>query len=157
MVADALTHERDAWIAAGFVPGARIADIGCGPAAVLLELAKLVGSAGNVVGVERDPEARGVATDLVTRRGFANVRIVSGEAEATGLDRDSCDAIMMRHVLLHNGPRASAILAHISTLLRPGGSLYLVETDPLGWRRDPDDPDTFIPWYRAVGRRPARS
>jgi len=30
---------------------------------------------------------------------------------------------------------------HLATLLRPGGSLYLVETDLLGWRRDPDDAD----------------
>jgi len=85
-----------------------------------------------------------------------NVRIVNGEAEATGLDPDSCDAIMMRHVLIHNGSRASAILTHISTLLRPGGSLYLVEADLLGCRRDPDDPDIaecYQRWFELMRRR----
>ncbi len=156
MVADALTHEREAWLAAGFVPGARIADIGCGPAIVLLELAKLIGSAGTVIGVERDPEARGVATELAARQGFGNVRIVNGEAEATGLDPDSCDAIMMRHVLIHNGPRTSAILAHVATRLRPGGCLYLVEAALSGWRIDPDDADIsecYERWFELMRRR----
>jgi hypothetical protein len=48
---------------------------------------------------------------------------------------------MMRHVLIHNGPRIQQIIAHLVGLLRPGGHLFLLETDPLAWRRDPDDDD----------------
>jgi hypothetical protein len=36
---------------------------------------------------------------------------------------------MMRHVLVQNGACARDIVGHLATRLRPGGSLYLVETD----------------------------
>ncbi len=34
---------------------------------------------------------------------------------------------MLRHVLAHNGGAEDAIVAHLATLLRPGGCLYLVD------------------------------
>ena len=36
---------------------------------------------------------------------------------------------MLRHVLAHNGGAEDAIVAHLATLLRPGGCLYLVDAD----------------------------
>ena len=53
MLADALSHERETWVGAGFAPGARIADVGCGPGVILIELARLVGATGTATGVER--------------------------------------------------------------------------------------------------------
>ena len=36
---------------------------------------------------------------------------------------------MLRHVLAHNGGAEDAIVAHLATLVRPGGCLYLVDAD----------------------------
>ena len=45
--------EAAEWRVAGFEPGARVADIGCGPGLVLVELADVVGPSGRVVGIDR--------------------------------------------------------------------------------------------------------
>lgn len=156
MAAEARDNERDAWITAGIVSGAHVADIGCGPAAVLVELANAVGSSGWVDGVEFDSKARAAAEQMVTRAGLTNARILAGEATASGLEAGSYDAVMMRHVLLHNGPKVPTIVAHLATLLRPGGCLFLVETDPLGWRRDPDHDDVadcYQRWFALMRRQ----
>jgi SAM-dependent methyltransferase len=106
-----------------------------------VELADAVGPAGEVVGVERDAQARAAAVQLIAAARAGNARVIHGEATATGLEPGTYDAVMMRHVLIHNGPLATKIVAHLATLLRPGGHLFLLETDPLGWRRDPDNDD----------------
>ena len=141
MAERARLHEYDAWRSAGFVPGARVADVGCGPAMVLVELAKLVGPDGHIVGVERDADARAAAREVIAAAGVRNADIVEGDADATGLTPGSYDAVMMRHVLLHNGPRVRDIVAHLASLLRPGGALYLAETDATALRQIPEDPD----------------
>ena len=64
MAETARADEADAWTAAGIVPGARVADIGCGPAAISVVLAELVGPGGQVIAVERDPDALAVAEQV---------------------------------------------------------------------------------------------
>ena len=46
--------EADELAGAGIVPGASVADIGCGPGLMLLELADMVGPSGSVSGVDRE-------------------------------------------------------------------------------------------------------
>jgi hypothetical protein len=48
---------------------------------------------------------------------------------------------MLRHVLAHNGGAEDAIVAHLATLLRPGGCLYLVDSDGTAIRSVPEDAD----------------
>jgi SAM-dependent methyltransferase len=141
MAAEARRSEEAAWRAAGIVPGARVADVGCGPAAVLVELARLVGPGGHGDGVERDVAARAAAHQMVTAAGLGNARIVEGDAAATGLEAGQYDVVMLRHVLIHNGAQAPAIVAHLATLLRPGGCLFVVDADAAGVQLDPADPD----------------
>lgn len=119
--------ETAAWQAAGIDRGARIVDIGCGPGLPLLQLAEAVGPEGLVVGVDQSDEARQTARALAAH--LPQVEIREGDAAATGLPAGEWDVVHMRHVLLHNGPRIGEILAHAAELLRPGGRLYLNETD----------------------------
>ena len=48
---------------------------------------------------------------------------------------------MLRHVLAHNGGSEDGIVAHLATLLRPGGCLYLVDADGTAIRTVPEDVD----------------
>jgi precorrin-6B methylase 2 len=129
MASIAREAEGDLWQMAGIEKGARVVDLGCGPGAVLLELARLVGPEGRVVGVDQDAEARETATAWAAQDGLDNVEIREGLATDTGLPPGEWDAVMMRHVLIHNGPRVPAILAHVLALLKPGGCAVLDETD----------------------------
>jgi SAM-dependent methyltransferase len=148
MARSALQHEADDWHAAGIRPGARVADVGCGPGVILIELARLVGPHGTAVGVERDAEARAVAAQLLAAEGFEHAVVIEGDAGATGLGPASFDTVMVRQVLMHNGGREPEIVAHVAALLRPGGYLYLIEADMPAFRFDPDDPDLADLWAR---------
>lgn len=134
MAAVALGAEGDLWQAAGIEKGARVVDLGCGPGAVLLEIARIVGPEGRVVGVDQDAEARQTATAWAAEEGFDHVEIREGLATDSGLPAGEWDAVMMRHVLIHNGPRVPAILEHVRTLLKPGGHAVFNETDANAFR-----------------------
>lgn len=141
MAERARRQEQEAWIAAGVTVGARVADIGCGPGAVLAELASLVGPTGFAVGVERDEDAIVAARSYLQARNAINARVIGGDAANTGLVTGTFDVVMMRHVLIHNGSRVAQILRHLLELLRTGGSLYLVESDLTAFRRVPPVPE----------------
>ena len=129
MAERACEAEEAAWALAGIVPGARVADVGCGPGLVLAELARVVGPNGTVIGVDQAAEARDAARALLDNEGITNATVREGTADATGLAAGTFDVVMQRHVLLHNGGREAQIVAHLASLLQPGGAVYLVETD----------------------------
>lgn len=126
--------EADLWQLAGIVPGAVVADVGCGPAAVSVVMAGRVGPSGRVIGVERDPSALAAAKQLVAASGRDNVELRQGTAISTGVEPGSLDVVMMRHVLAHNGSEESAIVGHLATLVRPGGWVYLLDIDYAAFR-----------------------
>ena len=129
MAAQGVALEADLWQQAGIVAGAAVADVGCGPAAAAVELAIAVGPTGTVAAVERDDAALHAAEAVIAAANVANVRLVKGDATATGLDADSFDVVVMRHVLAHNGGVERRIVDHLATLVRPGGCVYLVDVD----------------------------
>lgn len=141
MAERARLQESGAWEAAGVLPGARVADVGCGAGLVLCELARAVGPGGEAVGVEREPGTIDAAKQIIAREGISNARVVHGDAAATGLESGTFDVVMMRHVLAHNGGREADIIAHLAGLVLPGGSVYLVDVDVTAFRVFPPSPD----------------
>lgn len=138
MAESARTAEADLWRLAGIVPGARVAEIGCGPGALLPVLAAEVGPGGQVTGVDVDPAAV-VAAEAYTT-GMAGISVLRRQAEWTGLPEGSLDVVMVRHVLTHNGGREPEIIAHLARLLRPGGTLYLLDSFAQGITTVPEIP-----------------
>lgn len=157
MAARALEHERDLWAAAGVVGGAVVADIGCGPGAVSIALARQVGGSGRVLAFDRTPEAVDMARAVTAQAGVSNVAVEVADADATGVAPGTVDVAMIRHVLAHNGGREAAIVAHAATLVRPGGCVYLIDVEGTAVRTRPSDPnlddlnDCYWRWHAQQG------
>jgi 2-polyprenyl-3-methyl-5-hydroxy-6-metoxy-1,4-benzoquinol methylase len=141
MAEAAARAEADLWTACGVRDGAVVADVGCGPGAMSLVIADLVGPTGRVLAVDRDPTAVDAARAAVAHAGAENVAVATGEADDTGIAPGSVDVVMIRHVLAHNGGREDAIVRHATTLVRPGGYVYLVDIEAGGLRIRPPDAD----------------
>jgi SAM-dependent methyltransferase len=139
MAAAARQAECAEWAHAGVGPGASVADIGCGPGALLRLLADEVGPMGQVVGVDSAVEAVEAALTEVGHLPNASVRL--GDAAGTGLPAGAFDVVMSRHVLAHNGGREAEIVGHLAELARPGGAVYLVDVDHTMLWISPSDPD----------------
>ena len=138
MAETAAAYEAAEWKAAGVALGAVVADVGCGPGAVLAVLADAVGPTGRADGIDGDPEAVAAANAAVAALPQASAR--EGAADATGLPERAYDVVMCRHVLAHNGPREQAIVDHLAALAKPGGSVYLVDVDGFDVRTHPELP-----------------
>lgn len=157
MAETAMKSERDRWEAAGIVPGAKVADVGCGPGAMSVVLAAMVGEEGQVWAVDGDPQAVEAARQAAEQAGASNVTISEGDATSTGIEPGSVDVVMIRHVLAHNGGREDAIVAHAAGLVRPGGSVYLVDIEGNGLALRPIDPDLedlqakYAQWHAQQG------
>jgi SAM-dependent methyltransferase len=155
MATGAAANEAAEWSAAGIIDAARVADIGCGPGAVLRLLSERVGSGGTAIGIDADPNAVSMAAAEVAGLAQAQVRV--GRAEATGLEPGGFDVVMCRHVLAHNGGQEAAIVAHLASLVTIGGSVYLVDIDATALRVTTSDPDVhdlqdrYLTFQRARG------
>jgi FkbM family methyltransferase len=142
MIADrARSSEAHLWETAGIVPGAVVADVGCGPAAMSVCMAKVVGPSGRVIGIEPDAAALSTAQQLVARGGVENVEVRQGSATDSTLEPGSVDVAVMRLVLAHNQRSEQRMVDHLSRLVRPGGSVYLVDIDGTAVRMLDADPD----------------
>jgi len=99
--------EADLWRLAGIGPGARAADVGRGPGALLPALAA-AGPSDHMTGVDGDPAA--VEAARADTAGESIVEARCGRAYDTELAPGSFDAVMVWHVRAHNGGRELAIV-----------------------------------------------
>ncbi|HEV7830535.1 MAG TPA: methyltransferase domain-containing protein [Pseudonocardiaceae bacterium] len=158
MMADrARAHEHELWELAGLAAGARVADVGCGPGAMVLTLAEIVGPGGHVVGIDGDEQAVKTAQAALATVGAANAEVRTGRADGTGLAEASFDAVVLRHVLSHNGGAEQRIVEHLAELVRPGGHVYLVDVDMLSLSITPSLPaaedlqNRYLKWHAEQG------
>jgi SAM-dependent methyltransferase len=114
--------------AAGLKTGMRVLDLGSGAGDVAILVSRLVGPEGEVVGVERDPNAVASATARVASAGMSNVRFVQGDVQTLDGIADGFDAAVGRLVLMYL-PDPSAALRRAAGLLRRGGLVCFHEGD----------------------------
>lgn len=155
MAQRAMADEAHLWERAGIRRGAAVADVGCGPGAVTRLLAETVGQDGRVWAVDADAQAVEHAATMAAHAGLAHVTTAVGDAAATGLAPRSLDAVMLRHVLAHNGGREQSIVDHLAALVRPGGCVYLLDVEASAARARPSDPDIgdLLERYHELHRR----
>lgn len=131
---------RRALVDGGVGPGMYVVDMGCGTGSVSLLAAELVGPGGAVTGIDRDPRALEAGRSRARSLAVDNVAYVQGEiagvtdmgpdrgaSGAETLPAGSFDALVGRFVLMHQADPA-ATLAEAARLVRPGGSIVLVES-----------------------------
>ncbi len=117
---------------AGIGAGMRVLDVGCGHGEVSWMIARLVGDAGHVLGVDRDPRALAAARERAHELGLSNVAFA--EADVGALSRDHApfdapfDAVVGRRVLMYQ-PDPAAAVRRLAALLRPGGLMVFQEHD----------------------------
>ncbi len=119
-------------VAPDLLEGLRVLDLGCGSGRDVYLLSRLVGEAGEVVGVDMTPEQLAVAERHREyhrgRYGHArsNVRFLQGRIEALdalGLEPASFDLIVSNCVI-NLSPDKPAVLSQARALLCAGGEMY---------------------------------
>ena len=107
-------------------PGEQVIDIGAGPCLLTEEMARAVGPAGRVVGIDLSNEMLSMGRARCT--GLAWVEL--GEADAVSLPfpKATFDAAVASQVYEYVGDLARA-LAEARRVLRPGGRLLVLDTD----------------------------
>ncbi len=109
----------------GIGPGQRVLDLGCGAGDVTLLAASVVGPGGQVIGVDRAPEAVAIARARAAALGLRQVTVMESTIDA--LDIPAVDAVIGRFVLMHQAAPAQ-VLARAARLVRPGGVVAMMES-----------------------------
>ena len=119
-----------------------------------------MGPSGRAIGVEREDEAIAAARGVIAQSGAKNAELIQGTATDTGIPAGSVDVAMMRHVLAHNGGDEQRIVDHLASLVRSGGSVYLVDVELSMLRFKDGDPDLddlserYVEFHKARGNDP---
>jgi ubiquinone/menaquinone biosynthesis C-methylase UbiE len=121
--------------------GSRVAEVGCGTGAMLIDLARAVGRQGRVVGVEPQPTLAARARSRVAATGLgAIVEVLEGEGQRLPLETDSVEVALTQTVLIHLPLAAvQATLAEMVRATSPGGRVVAVEQDCDTWTIDHPD------------------
>ena len=140
---------------AGLFTGMKVLDIGSGAGDVAFAAAELVGSEGEVLGVDMNPEILETARTRAEAAGLANVQFVAGDAQTLDLPNDF-DALIGRLVLMYL-PNPTETLKQLATHLRPGGIVAFqeVEFSTYSSIARPDTPmmNQLVEWGVEVFRR----
>ncbi len=131
-------HERLIWQAeqvaplterlfreAGIGPGQRVLDLGSGVGDVTMLAARLVGASGEVVGIERDPDAIARARARAAQAGLHNVSFIESDLSQIP-DAKPFDVAVGRFILMWL-PDPVSIVRSVSQLVRPGGVVAFQE------------------------------
>jgi SAM-dependent methyltransferase len=116
--------------------GARAVDVGCGVMGWLRVLSDWVGSSGQVVGTDVDPNMIAKANELVRSDALTNTEVVADDLFKSQLPPASFDLVHARFQIAPLG-RGAEQLAAYRRLLRPGGTLVVEDPDMSSWRINP--------------------
>ncbi|HEX8692468.1 MAG TPA: methyltransferase domain-containing protein [Longimicrobium sp.] len=113
-----------AWERAGFGPGHALLDVGCGPGYATLDLARLVGAAGRVHGVDLSERFVAHVRRQAAARGLQGVTAEVGDVTALDLPEASFDGAWSRWVLCYLRDPGAAVRG-VARALRPGAAFVV--------------------------------
>jgi ubiquinone/menaquinone biosynthesis C-methylase UbiE len=112
---------------AGVEPSMRVLDLGCGVGDVSLLAARMVGTAGAILGIDRSAASVETARRRAAAAGVRNVRFETVELDTFDTEQ-TFDAVIGRLVLLYQ-PDPSATLRRFRNFLKPHGIVAFQEMD----------------------------
>jgi SAM-dependent methyltransferase len=141
----AMLHARTADERAAFAlpflrSGFRVLDIGCGPGAITLGLARRVLPHGKCVGVDVQPSQIDAAQCAADAAGATNVSFQTGNAYHLPLTSASFD-VVFAHALFEHVAEPQRVLGEMSRVLRPSGVIAVCSSDWSGAHIEPDSED----------------
>jgi ubiquinone/menaquinone biosynthesis C-methylase UbiE len=154
--------ERVAWQkpdevvgALGLRPGDVACDVGVGPGYFALRIAKVVGPAGRLHGVDVEPRMLELLAKRAAEAGLTNVRPLLARDGELGLPPEPCAAILAVNSFHHFPDRRGALRA-LASRLAPDGRLAIVDFRggelPIGPPPDHKvDRETFLEDAKAAG------
>jgi predicted O-methyltransferase YrrM len=110
---------------AGIGPGQRVLDLGSGVGDVAMLAARIVGSSGEVIGIERDENSIARAKERVAIAGFRNVSFTHTDVTEIVSDKPF-DAAVGRFILMFL-PDPVSVLRSVVRLVHPGGVVAFQE------------------------------
>ncbi len=116
-------------------PGMRVLDVGCGAGDVSFLAASIVGAEGEVIGVDKSPEAIALATQRAHQAGLTNVQFRPQDVGDLTLDAP-VDALVGRLVLMYFADPA-VMLRRLVEFIKPGGIVAFHELDTEGAKSEP--------------------
>jgi arsenite methyltransferase len=114
------------FLAGGIESGARVVDIGSGAGIDSLIAGRMVGSEGQVVGIDMTPEMRAKATASASEAGFGNVEFRDGYTESLPVEDGWADVVISNGVL-NLSPDKALAYSEIHRVLRPGGHIQIAD------------------------------
>jgi SAM-dependent methyltransferase len=111
---------------AGLQPGMRVADLGCGSGKTTSVLYDLVKPAGEAIGVDFAPSRYEFAN---THYNSSGVRFICRDVRDPLDDLGFFDFIWIRFLLEYYRSGSFEMVKHLSTILKPGGILCLIDLD----------------------------
>ncbi|MDZ4778471.1 MAG: methyltransferase domain-containing protein [Alphaproteobacteria bacterium] len=130
-------YALDAWRRAGITEGDRVIDFGAGPGFAALDLAEIVGAAGEVVALERSERFLGAMRAQATARGLDHLKTIECDLAKDAPPALNADAAWARWIFAFL-PHPEEALKRLASAVRPGGVIVLHEyLDYCTWRLSP--------------------
>ena len=145
----ALEQEQNIWKQAGLKPGMDVLDLACGPGFTACELAKVIGTEGQVTGVDINERLISTAHQAKESEGVENVSFQLGNLYDLNFPENSFDFVYARFVFQHLEKPEQA-LSNILKVLKPGGILCILDIDD-NWTSFSPESAAFVKFIRTAG------
>lgn len=116
--------------AAGIKPGMIIGEVGAGRGRFTMHLARRVGTKGKILANDIDAEGLAYLRERCQRAGINNVKTILGEVDDPHFPEGALDMVFMVWTY-HFFDQPITMLKRMLPALKPGGTIVLVEPDPI--------------------------
>jgi SAM-dependent methyltransferase len=135
-------HRR---LAAVLRPGMSVLDVGCGTGAITVDMARMVGPEGHVLGLDRDEHLLALARE--EHHGISNLRFAQGDVLSLALEE--CFDVVNATRVLQWISRPDAAIARMRSKAVSGGRIVVLDYNHEGNSWEPDPPIEFTRFYKA--------